>query len=165
MFRCARTPVCWTTGSIVQWVTTFVLLSCSLSLLVFLFCFREEKWLLRRNIYLCILRRPRPSLPFFFFFFFFARSLCGGRGGFSSLARNRRESAQLTVHTLHQPSAKWKWKWDSLHFPSLSFFSRVLYCYVFNCAIVTVSLISNVIPTFPNFFFLSLKHSTVHQGR
>lgn len=43
---------------------------------------------------------------FFFFFFFFARSLCGGRGGFSSLARNRRESAQLTVHTLHQPSAK-----------------------------------------------------------
>jgi hypothetical protein len=35
---------------------------------------------------------------------------------------------------------------------------------VFNCAIVTVSLISNVIPTFPN-FFLSLKHSTVHQGR
>jgi hypothetical protein len=101
---------------------------------------------------------------FFFFFFFFARSLCGGRGGFSSLARNRRESAQLTVHTLHQPSAKWKWKWDSLHFPSLSFFSRFLYCYVFNCAIVTVSLISNVIPTFPN-FFLSLKHSTVHQGR
>ena len=85
------------------------------------------------------------------FFSLFARSLRGGRIGFSSLARNRRESAQLTVHTLHQPSEKWKWKWDSLHFHHYPPFHV---SYIVTCSIaqlLPVSLISIVILTFPIF--------------